>query len=40
MELPQEFAIATAPDGIGESTFEALPLPDELDSAEIGRAHV
>jgi flavin reductase (DIM6/NTAB) family NADH-FMN oxidoreductase RutF len=37
MELPQEFAIATAPDGIGESTFEALPLPDELDSAEFRR---
>src|SRR4051794_14032011 len=37
MELPQEFAIATAPDGIGESTFEALPLPDELDSADFRR---
>ena len=37
MELPQEFAIATAPDGIGESSFEALPLPDELDSIEFRR---
>jgi flavin reductase (DIM6/NTAB) family NADH-FMN oxidoreductase RutF len=37
MELPQEFAIATAPAGIGESTFETLPLPDELDTVEFRR---
>jgi flavin reductase (DIM6/NTAB) family NADH-FMN oxidoreductase RutF len=37
MELPQEFAIATAPEGLGESTFETLPLPAELDGTEFRR---
>ena len=37
MELPQEFAIATAPEGLGESTFEVVPIADELDGLEFRR---
>jgi flavin reductase (DIM6/NTAB) family NADH-FMN oxidoreductase RutF len=37
MELPQEFAIATAPEGLGQSSFEVVPVPDELDGLEFRR---
>lgn len=38
MELPQEFAIATAPEGIGESAFDELvPAAEQLDALEFRR---
>src|ERR1051325_3380145 len=37
MELPEEFAIANAPTGIGESVFEEAAPAEQLDAAEFRR---
>jgi flavin reductase (DIM6/NTAB) family NADH-FMN oxidoreductase RutF len=37
MELPSEFAIPTAPAGIGDSIFEETPVPAQLETAEFRR---
>src|SRR5947209_17835157 len=37
MELPSEFAIPTAPAGIGDSIFEETPAPAHLETAEFRR---
>ena len=37
MELPSEFAIPTAPAGIGDSIFEETPVPAYLETAEFRR---
>ena len=37
MELPSEFAIPTAPAGIGDSIFEETPVPAHLETAEFRR---
>jgi len=37
MELPSEFAIPTAPAGIGDSIFEETPVPTQLETAEFRR---
>jgi flavin reductase (DIM6/NTAB) family NADH-FMN oxidoreductase RutF len=37
MELPHEFAIASAPEGIGESVFEETPALEELEAIEFRR---
>jgi flavin reductase (DIM6/NTAB) family NADH-FMN oxidoreductase RutF len=37
MELPSEFAIPTAPAGIGDSIFEETPVPTHLETAEFRR---
>jgi flavin reductase (DIM6/NTAB) family NADH-FMN oxidoreductase RutF len=37
MELPSEFAIPTAPAGIGDSIFEETPVPAQLEAAEFRR---
>ena len=37
MELPSEFAIPTAPAGIGDSIFEETPAPAHLEAAEFRR---
>ena len=37
MELPSEFAIPTAPAGIGDSIFEETPLLDHVETAEFRR---
>src|ERR1700704_4429152 len=37
MELPSEFAIPTAPAGIGDSSFEEAPVSAQLETAEFRR---
>jgi flavin reductase (DIM6/NTAB) family NADH-FMN oxidoreductase RutF len=37
MELPAEFAVASAPTGIGESIFEDAPPPELLEASEFRR---
>jgi flavin reductase (DIM6/NTAB) family NADH-FMN oxidoreductase RutF len=37
MELPEEFAVASAPTGIGESIFEDAPPPELLEASEFRR---